>query len=257
MTTTPPPTPSTGTTGDASAMLAKVRKLLAKAEDPATTPEEAETYNAKASELIAAYGIDRALLALADPSLDVVGDRVVVLDRPWAADKADLLGAVALALGCRAVRRSRREDAGKVLSLHLFGHRSDLERAEILFTSLLVQAMHALSRTAVPPAEHPAAFRRSWLAGFSAAVGRRLSEAERTAAARADDRFAASGTTSALVLADRSTAVSQAMADHYPHLRSGAARRLSGSGRAEGWGAGQRADLGGERLRGSRPALGG
>ena len=61
----------TTTQTDASAILAKVRKLLAKAEDPATTAEEAETYNAKASELIAGYGFDRALLALADPSLDI------------------------------------------------------------------------------------------------------------------------------------------------------------------------------------------
>ena len=72
-------------------MLAKVRKLLAKAEDPATTPAEAEAYTAKAAALMAAYGIDRALLALADPTLDVVGDLVVVLERPYAADKADLL----------------------------------------------------------------------------------------------------------------------------------------------------------------------
>ena len=31
-------------------VLAKVRKILAKAEDPAATPEEAETYTAKAAE---------------------------------------------------------------------------------------------------------------------------------------------------------------------------------------------------------------
>lgn len=246
----------TDTRDDSSAILAKVRKLLAKAEDPATTPAEAESYNAKASELIATYGIDRALLALADPSLDVVGHQVIVLDRPWAADKADLLGTVALRLGCRAVRRTRHQDGTKELSLHLFGHRSDLERVEILFTSLLVQAMHALGRTPVPTREHPAAFRRSWLAGFSAAVGRRLEAAERAAAAGADDRFAARGTSSALVLADRSGAVEDAMAAQYPRLRRGSARRLSGSGHADGWVAGQRADLGGSRLGGGRRSLG-
>jgi hypothetical protein len=237
-------------------MLAKVRKLLAKAEDPATTPAEAETYNAKASQLIAAYGIDRALLALADPALDVVGDRVVVLDRPYATDKAGLLASVALALGCTAVRRTRHPDGVKELSLHLFGHRSDLERAEILFTSLLVQAMHALARTPVPSGDHPAAFRRSWLAGFSAAVGRRLEATERAAAAAAGARFTDHGTSSALVLADRSAAVEAAMASAYPHLRAGTTRRLSGSGHADGWGAGQRADLGGSRLGEQRRAIG-
>lgn len=245
----------TTTHTDPSAILAKVRKLLAKAEDPATTAEEAETYNAKASELIAGYGIDRALLALADPSLDVVGDKVVVLDRPYAADKADLLGTISLTLGCRAVRRTRHPDGTKELSLHLFGHRSDLERVEILFTSLLVQAMHSLARTAVPSREHPAAFRRSWLAGFSASVGRRLEAAESAAAEGADARFAASGTTGSLVLADRSAAVEQALTDEYPRLRRSSARRLSGSGRADGWVAGQRADLGGSRIGGGRRAI--
>ena len=65
----------------------------------------------------------------------------------------------------------------KELSIHLFGHASDLERSELLFTSLLLQSAHGLARTPVPEWEHKAAFRRSWLAGFRMAVGRRLDEA--------------------------------------------------------------------------------
>jgi hypothetical protein len=236
-------------------VLARVRKLLAKAEDPAATTHEAETYTAKASELMAAYGIDRALLAASDPSLDVVGDRVIVHDRPYAAEKAQLVGEVAISLGCRVVRRTRYPEGEKELSSHLFGHRSDLERAEILFTSLLLQAMQALARTPVPSLDHPAAFRRSWLTGFSTAVGRRLERAERAAAEQAEDRFTASGTSTALVLADRSTAVEAARDATYPDLRTLSARRLSGSGQAQGWAAGQRADLGGARLGGHRRQL--
>jgi len=247
----------TDTDDHTRAVLARVRKLLAKAEDPAATQEEAETYTAKASELMAAHGIERALLAAADPSLDVVADRVVVLDRPYAADKADLLGTVAIALRCRTVRRTRYPDGAKELSVHLFGHRSDLERVDVLFTSLLLQAMRALARTAVPPWDHPAAFRRSWLAGFSRAVSRRLSEAERDAAGLAEHRFAARGTSTALVLADRSAAVEAARDATYPHLQAASARRLSGSGAREGWAAGQRADLGVTRLRGARGQLSG
>jgi hypothetical protein len=240
---------------ESTTMLAKVRKLLAKAEDPAATAAEAETYTAKAATLMAAYGIDRALLALADPSLDVVGDLVVVLDRPYAADKADLLATVASALGCRSVRRKRYPDGVLELSLHLFGHRSDLQRTEILFTSLLVQALHALARTPVPAYDHPAAFRRSWLAGFSQSVGRRLVRVEASTAVGAADRFAAQGTSSALVLADRSHAVEAARDETYPDLRQATARRLSGTGRSDGWSAGQRADLGDGRLRGGRRSL--
>jgi hypothetical protein len=95
-------------------ILAKVRKILAKAEDPAATVHEAEVYTAKAAELIATYGIDRALLAEADPAGDVVGDRVVVLDAPYALDKAALLAEVAQALRCRAIHRTRyAEGAGR------------------------------------------------------------------------------------------------------------------------------------------------
>lgn len=240
---------------DSTAMLARIRKLLAKAEDPAATAEESETYTAKASELMARFGIDRALLAASDSSLDVVGDRVVVLERPYAAEKAVLVSEVASSLGCRVVRRTRYPDGCKQLSVHLFGHRSDLQRAEILFTSLLLQAMRALARTPVPLWDHPAAFRRSWLVGFAGSVGRRLRSAEREAAAGAEEGFAARGTTTSLVLADRSAAVEAARDAAYPDLQLAAPRRLSGTGGADGWAAGQHADLGGTRLAARRRAL--
>ena len=47
----------------AAALLDRVRKLLAKAEDESVTPAEAQALTAKAAELMARYGIDRALLA--------------------------------------------------------------------------------------------------------------------------------------------------------------------------------------------------
>jgi hypothetical protein len=232
------------------AVLAKVRKILAKAEDPAATREEAETYTAKAAELIATYGIDRALLAEAVPGSDVVGDRVVVLDAPYALDKAGLLSGVAFALRCRAVQRSRRHADGKELSMHLFGYDSDLTRAEVLYTSLLLQASSALQRTSAPPGESLAAYRRSWLAGFTAAVVRRLHDAEERATRVADrEPESAQGARSvSLVLADRSVAVAEALEEEYPHLRTAAPRYLSGSGGRSGYLAGQRADLGGTRV---------
>jgi hypothetical protein len=238
----------TEATTTADPMLAKIRKLLAKAEDPATTPAEAELYTAKAAQLIADYGIDEALLAHHDPSRDPVGDRVVVLDAPYAADKADLLGTLAAELRCRAVRRTRHTHGTRELSLHLFGHESDLQRVELLFTSLLLQTAHGLARTPVPPSEHKAAFRRSWMAGFTSAIGQRLRAAEREAEAQAADRFRSSGTTAALVLADRSALVNAALHEEYPNLRTARARQLSGSGGRHGWAAGQRADLGGTRI---------
>jgi hypothetical protein len=50
----------------------------------------------------------------------------------------------------------------------------------LLFTSLLVQAAHGLATAGVPWDEHPAAFRRSWLVGFTEAVRARLVRTERS-----------------------------------------------------------------------------
>jgi hypothetical protein len=246
-------------TGQADPILAKVRKLLAKAEDAAATPAEAETYNAKASALMAEYGIDRALLAAADPDSDIVGDRVVVLDAPYARDKATLLSGLARALRCRSVLRTRYPDRVKELSLHLFGYDSDLLRTDVLFTSLLVQATVGMVRTPAPVGESVAAFRRSWLAGFTQAVVTRVGDAERKAAGDAEREAATcpTQTSVALVLAGRSAAVEDALAQQYPRLGSARTRTLSGSGMADGWAAGQRADIGGSRLtRPSRGAVG-
>lgn len=228
------------------AILAKIRKILAKAEDPAATAAEAAVYTAKAAEMVAAYGIDQALLESRSPRTHAVGDRVVVLDRPYALDKTALLSTVALALRCRAVQQVRYVDGAKQISLHLFGFDSDLARAELLFTSLLFQATSSLGRTPVPRGEHAAAFRRSWLAGFTLAVGRRLRQAERqaevTEETRTEDRSVA------LVLRDRAEQVDCALQEAYPQLRKAPPRSLTGTGGRAGWQEGQRADLGGTRF---------
>ncbi|RZU72651.1 uncharacterized protein DUF2786 [Micromonospora kangleipakensis] len=220
------------------AMLSKVRKLLAQAEDPACTPAESAAFTAKATELIARYGVDRALLAARDPTTDPVGDRVVDVVAPYARDKAGLLAAVADPLRCRCVRRRQ----GDGFAMHLFGFASDLERVELLFTSLLVQAAHGLAGAVAPAGEHPAAFRRTWLAGFAHVVGDRLRAAEAGA-------VAGSGAPSmALVLADRSDRVRRRLAEVYPRLRTAAPRRLAGTGFGSGVEAGRRADLDGARV---------
>jgi len=233
-------------------MLEKVRKLLAKAEDPGCTAEEAAALNDKAAELIAKYGVDRALLAAVSPEVDPVGDRVIAVHAPYALDKAGLLATVAGALRCRTVRRKDWQRGGYAYTMHLFGFASDLERTEVLYTSLLVQASYGLAAAQVPPWDQPAAFRRSWLVGFTRAVGARLHQAELRAAKDVDDR---SGPSLALVLADRSDRVERRVEEVYPRLRASAPRRLTGSGLAGGYAAGQRADLGGVRV-GRRPARG-
>jgi hypothetical protein len=227
------------TSPDGDSTLERVRKLLAMAEDPACTAAEGEAFTAKATELIAKYGVDQALLAVGDPAVDPIGDRMVTVVPPYARDKAVLLAAVAAPLRCRVVHLAR---PGLARS-HLFGHAADLERVELLFTSLLVQAAHGLAEGDVPWGEHAAAFRRSWLAGFTQAIQIRLWEAERSASAAVPG--------SELVLVDRTEMVERRRDEVYPKLGRLGPRRLSGGGRLPGYRAGQVADLGGRSVSGS------
>jgi uncharacterized protein DUF2786 len=226
-----------------AAKLATVRKLLAKAER-AATPAESETYTAKAVELMARHGIDAALLAAATPGSDEIGPLRVAMQDPYSAGKARLLGWTAAALGCRWVLHGAW--AGKVAAVTVFGHASDRERVELLYTSLLLQATAQLVRVRPPrPGESVAAYRRSWLEGFSAQIHRRLVEAERRAAGDTSRGPAGPHTGVAVVLADRRRRVDSRFDATFPRLATSRPSVLSGSGRAAGAHAGQRADLGG------------
>lgn len=224
----------------ADATLNKVRKLLALAEDPAATPAEAEAFTAKATQLMAAYGIDQALLASATPDRRSIGERVVRFNAPYARDKCSLVCSIAHVMRCKAVILG----SDVSLSVHLFGPESDLVCVEMLTTSLLLQGTRDLAATPVPRHENVAAYRRSWWAGFSGAIGRRLAEQQRGSIQDAEERLADSGTSVALVLADRTHEAEAAMHAAYPRLKNAARRRLSGGGAREGFLSGQRADLG-------------
>jgi hypothetical protein len=229
-------------------LLDRVRKLLAKAEDEGCAPAEAEALTAKAAELMARYGIDRALLGALRPETDRPADRVFILANPWGDVKRHLLAGLAMALRCQCVQ-TRSEQGTR---LHVFGYTSDLERADILFTSLLVQMARALAQQAVPGYGGEArAWRRSWMLGYAAAVVARVRAAEEAAAASAGAAGAeggAHGQSAALVLADRSLVVRRQVATAYPRLRK-ARVTYSGGGYGDGYREGQKADIGGRKLR--------
>ena len=226
-------------------LLGRVRKLLAKAEDEGCAPAEAEALTAKAAELMARYGIDRALLGALHPETDRPADRRFGFERPWADVKAHLLAAVATALRCQCVQTQTAEGS----RLHVFGFSSDLDRAEILYTSLLVQRASALAREPVPAAGNSAkAWRRSWMLGYCSAVVTRVRAAEEAAVAAASAPEAgpgpASGPSAALVLADRSQVVQRQVTTVYPRLRK-TRITYSGGGYGDGYREGQKADIGG------------
>ena len=227
------------------ALLDRVRKLLVKAEADGVTQAEAQALTAKAAELMAKYGIDRALLAAVRPETDRPDDRIIDVANPWARVQAHLLCGLAAALRCQCVILPH---TGPGSRIHVFGFASDIERTDVLYTSLLLQMWQGLSATE-PPAwsRSPRAWRRSWLLGFATAVVARVRAAEQRAAQRAADAPAGSGPSAALVLADRTEIIERTLRQAYPVTRTSRVT-YSGSGYGTGYAQGQRADIGGSRL---------
>jgi hypothetical protein len=233
-----------------SALLDRVRKLLAKAEAEGVTPPEAEALTAKAAELMARYGIDRARLAATRPDTDRPDSRIIDIDNPWAQVRAHLLAGLAGAMRCQCVLLSTRRPGSRI---HVFGYASDLERTDILYTSLLLQMARGLTTAVVPAGVRSVrAWRRSWLLGFVTAVITRVKAAEDRAAASAESETQ-TGPSTALVLADRAVVIRRQVEQAYPVTRR-TRITYSGRGYSDGYAQGQRADIGNARLK-SKQAL--
>jgi len=230
-------------------LLDRVRKLLAKAEAEGVTAEEAQALTAKAAELMAKYGIDRALLAAQRPETDRPDNRIVEIYNPWARVQAHLLCGLAAALRCQCILLPAK--AGQ--RVHLFGYASDIERADVLYTSVLIQMWHGLATAAVPAwSDSPRAWRRSWLLGYAAAVTAKVRAAEQGAERDAATAPGDGRSRAALVLADRSMVIRRNVAQAYPVTRS-ARVTYTGSGYGAGYAQGKRADIGTGRITQRRP----
>jgi hypothetical protein len=241
------------TTPDDS-MLARVRKLLAKAEDGGCTPAEAEALTVKAAELMAKYGIDRALAEQRENRQEAPANRIIDIPNPWADVRAHLLGGLTVAMRCQAVLLP----AASGKRIHMFGYASDLERVDMLYTSLLLQMANGLAHQPVPfyyQGNGVRAWRRSWLLGYVTAVIERVRAAEAGAETEAKAAETAGPAGTALVLRSREVAVQSEMAKAYPNRRS-IRVTYSGGGYRDGHAAGQRANLGGTGISdGRRGAL--
>jgi hypothetical protein len=131
----------------------------------------------------------------------------------------------------------------------VFGYASDIERADVLYTSVLIQMWHGLAGAAVPEwSRSPRAWRRSWLLGFAAAVIARVRTAEAAAEAQAGrEAPPGEGSRAALVLADRSLVIRRNVTAAYPVTRT-ARTTYSGTGYGAGYAKGQQADIGTRRV---------
>lgn len=219
-------------------MLDRVRALLAKAEST-DFPEEAEAFTAKAQQLMARHSIDHALLAAKIGGRDAPVTRRIGIDNPYEAPKTLLLQVVAEANRCRSVWMKRYGLTTVV------GFPADLDSTELLFTSLLVQAIKAM--TQLNPQQDSygrnniRSFRQSFLTAYASRIGERLNSATE----EVDREMAASvGETNLLpVLAARSDAVQDAFQTQFPELTSHATPISNREGWASGRAAADRASL--------------
>ncbi|MET7418459.1 DUF2786 domain-containing protein [Dactylosporangium sp. NPDC005555] len=211
-------------------LLDRVRALLAKAEST-TYPPEAETYTAKAQELVARHSIDEALLAARGATKAVVPfARRIGVDHPYETEKAALLDAVADANRCHTVWSPELGFAT------VFGFDTDIDAVDLLHTSLLVQANRAMSAVEPPGGKAGRArlktFRQSFLVGFAVRIGERLAQAreEVTVAVDAGDLLP--------VLAARDAQVRETMDRIFPRTVRGRSTRVDSD---EGWDSGRAA----------------
>jgi hypothetical protein len=151
-----------------------------------------------------------------------------------------LLCRIASAMRCQAVLLPR---AGSGSRVHIFGFQSDIERTDVLYTSLLLQMHSGLKQAEVPDwSRSPRAWRRSWLLGFISAVVGRIRTAEASAVS-ASQGSAPAGTGTDLVLADRRQVITRNIQQAYPVTRK-TRMTYSGSGYGAGHAEGQKADIG-------------
>ncbi|MGW3097758.1 DUF2786 domain-containing protein [Streptomyces sp. NPDC001102] len=205
--------------GPESRMLARIRALLAKAEATGF-PEEAEALTAKAQELTARHSIDEALLAARAPAADIPGACRIGVEAPYEQAKAVLLDVVATANHCRAVWN---EPLGFST---VVGFEADLEVVELLHTSLLVQATHAMTKAEAGQRaggrKRTKTFRQSFFAAYAHRMGIRLAAAAESQVS--DDLLP--------VLASREVAVTAHTDRMFPRTTT---TRMRGVSDAEGW----------------------
>lgn len=249
-----------------------ISKLLLKAEST-DSPEEAETFFAKAQELMTQYAIDEAMITaarkLGDKADDKITQQEFVTVGIYRYPLSQLAYYVLLVNDIECIKLSEpgwREIDGKVFKetevLVGVGYESDLRRARTLETSLKLQAMRAenawwdryqeLYRGEKRGGHYQ---RRQFLQSFGAGVYEKLEAAANRGRDAAAEEHGVNSV--ALVIRDKSLAVRDEYERRFPNRRQ-TRRRLKGGdawAHQHGYAAGQKADLGGPKVGGGKKQI--
>jgi hypothetical protein len=205
-------------------ILKRVRALLAQAEST-TYEAEAESFTAKAQELMTRHAIDAAMLATDARRSERPGTIRIPIDEPYVNGKSLFLHVVAASSRCRAVFHPR------FAMSSVIGFGGDLAATETLFTSLLIQAQVAMHAST----KRSRSFRSAFLLAYANRIAERLAEINAHVVADAE---AETGRSILPVLAARSSLIDETMSEMFGRVTTSARRRDID---AEGWESGRRA----------------
>jgi hypothetical protein len=223
-----------------AALMKRIKSMLDRAAHPNTPGPEADTALAMATEMMARYGLDAALLAATRPETDKMIDFTEQCPTPFAEAKYNMIFQIASAMRVRAIVNQGPGIKGKTRntwSVTMLGWASDIERVKTMYATCLLQAFSRMQHIPIPYGKQKAAFRDSWLEGFALGVYRQIVDAE------AKVMNESSGSGAELVVIDRNKAVDDEFNRRYPKTHS-LKRNLSGGARTAGFHAGLEADLG-------------
>lgn len=243
----------------------RVGKLLAKAEDAAATPEEAQTFAAKAAELIGKYNLDAATLRHKEgkrPEPIKLLEFKVSGQGHHGKGRATLICTVAAAYGCQVCTLNNKL-TGEDRWVMIVGPAATIKALEILLPSILRQAesngmkatrehMKALAGGFDTPANaniERRKFFRSYLPGYGQGV------ADKIAASRRDMAAKVAGKPGELVLVSDAERTKAAFEKRFPDLRKGRADQHSAEGADAGRRDGRNADTGQTKVGGDKRAV--
>lgn len=227
----------------------RVRKLLAKAEST-TSPEEAETFFAKAHQLMAQWQIEQ--IELRDTSDKVIRHEIRLSS---SMPTADVQCIAAIARQFRLEPLYRQYAPGCPAAAILFGFESDLDQFLMFWASVELQMVGAMKAQEPRGADKNRlrTFRQSFKIGFSSRVAARLREQREATEQKAEKASPGVG----LVLVSRRDEVRAAADSASSGRQSRGSLQVNGSAYAAGHRAANTADLGGSRVgSGSRKAIG-
>lgn len=239
----------------------KIEKLLRKAER-AGTQEEAETFFAKAQELMSKWAIDEAMLDLerGEKREEPTVARIVVNKSGFWKSNCRLIFLIAKACGVEAIREegmSKRNinpnlDPERIANLTkpkmiLVGFPSDITRVEMLYASMRLQITRMANKE-IPTelkgnARDAFVWRRSFLDAFADRIYYRLDEVNRLAKEEKVEEY---GGSLLPALASREVVIKEKVQKMYPDLKPIKRRgqRVDYHGADRGRAAADRADIG-------------